>query len=52
MGVGQDTQEAMKWYRKAAAGGSVPARTRLDALPSANSFWGSLFRHIGLSSWL
>jgi TPR repeat protein len=48
-GVAQDMQEAFKWYRKAAEGGSIPARTRLDAQPGENSLWAVLFRHIGLA---
>jgi TPR repeat protein len=49
-GVAKDKQEAIKWYAKAADGGNQQASARLAALTAANSFWGGLFRHIGLFS--
>lgn len=51
-GVDKNAQEAIKWYGKAADGGNLDARARLEGLTSADHFWGTLFRHIGLSSWL
>jgi TPR repeat protein len=51
-GVLKDRQEAIKWYGKAADGGNGQASARLAQLTAANSFWGILFRHIGLSNGL
>jgi TPR repeat protein/transglutaminase-like putative cysteine protease len=51
-GAPQDKQEAIKWYGKAADGGNGQASARLAQLTAANSFWGTLFRHLGLSSGL
>lgn len=51
-GVPKDRQEAIKWYGKAADGGNGQASARLAQLTAANSFWGILFRHIGLSNGL
>jgi TPR repeat protein/transglutaminase-like putative cysteine protease len=51
-GVPKDKQEAIKWYRKASDGGNQEAGARLAGLTAADSFWGILFRHIGLSSGL
>ena len=50
-GVPRDTQEAIKWYRKASNQGHEQANARLAGLTAGNGFWGTLFRHIGLSSW-
>src|SRR6266480_3600735 len=49
-GVPKDTQQAIEWYSKAAQAGEPQARARLQGLTGGNSFWGVLFRHIGLSS--
>ena len=51
-GVSKDTQEAIKWYAKASDCGNAQAQARLVGLTSADGFWETLFRHIGLSSWL
>jgi TPR repeat protein/transglutaminase-like putative cysteine protease len=48
-GVPKDKQEAIKWYGKAADGGNQEASARLAGLTAADSFWGILFRHLGLS---
>jgi transglutaminase-like putative cysteine protease len=50
-GVPKDTQEAVNWYSKAARGGNSQARARLEGLAGEHSFWGALFRHLGLPSW-
>jgi TPR repeat protein len=47
-GVPKDTQQAIEWYGKAADGGNPLARARLKGLTDEKSFWGVLFRHIGL----
>jgi TPR repeat protein len=47
-GVPKDTQEAIKWYGKAADRGNERAGARLAGLNSRNSFWQALFRHIGV----
>jgi hypothetical protein len=49
-GVPRDTQQAIEWYSKAAHAGEPQARARLEGLTGGNSFWGILFRHVGLSS--
>jgi TPR repeat protein len=51
-GVPKDRQEAIKWYGKASNGGNQEAGARLAGLTAAGSFWGILFRHLGLSSGL
>jgi transglutaminase-like putative cysteine protease len=51
-GVPRDTQEAIKWYGKAADAGIQEASVRLARLTAANSFWGTLFRHLGQSKGL
>jgi TPR repeat protein/transglutaminase-like putative cysteine protease len=51
-GVPKDREEAIKWYRKASNGGNQEAGARLAGLTAAGSFWGILFRHLGLSSGL
>jgi TPR repeat protein len=51
-GVPKDRQEAIKWYGKASNGGNQEANARLVGLTAAGSFWGILFRHLGLSSGL
>jgi TPR repeat protein/transglutaminase-like putative cysteine protease len=48
-GVPKDKQEAIKWYGKAADGGNQEASARLAGLTAADSFWGILFRQLGLS---
>lgn len=48
-GVPKDKEEAIKWYGKAADGGNQEASARLAGLTAADSFWGILFRHLGLS---
>jgi TPR repeat protein len=48
-GVPKDKLEAIKWYGKASDGGNQEASARLAGLTAANSFWGILLRHIGLS---
>jgi len=48
LGVPKDTQEATEWYSRAANGGNSEASARLAGLTIGNSFWGALFRHIGL----
>jgi TPR repeat protein len=47
-GVPKDTQEAIKWYSEAFDRGHAQAGARLNGLTSGNSFWGVLFRYIGL----
>jgi TPR repeat protein len=47
-GVPKDRQEAIKWYGKAADQGNQLASARLADLNAANSFWGILFRRLGL----
>jgi TPR repeat protein len=47
-GVPKDTQQAIEWYSKAVDGGNPLARARLEGLTAGKSFWGVLFRHIGL----
>jgi TPR repeat protein/transglutaminase-like putative cysteine protease len=47
-GVPKDKQEAIKWYGKAADQGNQLASARLADLNAANSFWGILFRRLGL----
>jgi TPR repeat protein len=47
-GVTKDTQQAIEWYSKAADGGNPLARARLEGLTGGNSFFGGLFRHLGL----
>jgi len=49
-GVPKDTQEAIKWYGRASDRGNAQARARLEGLTAGDSFWGILFRHIGLLS--
>jgi TPR repeat protein len=51
-GVPKDRQEAIKWYGKASNGGNQEAGARLAGLTAAGSFWGILFRHLGLSGGL
>ncbi|WP_225711928.1 tetratricopeptide repeat protein [Bradyrhizobium semiaridum] len=46
-GVPQDAQEAIKWYRKAVQGGSILARTHLDALTGGDTLIGAVVRYIG-----
>ncbi len=47
-GVPKDTQEAIKWYGRASDRGNAQAQAHLAGLTAGNSFWGILFRHIGL----
>ena len=47
-GVPQDTQEAVKWYRKAVKGGSLPARSHLDALAGGDTLLSAAVHYIGL----
>jgi TPR repeat protein len=49
-GVPKDPQQAIEWYSKAVEGGNPLARARLEGLTGGNSFWGALFRHLGLFS--
>ncbi len=51
-GVPKDRQEAIKWYGKASDGGNQEASARLAGLSAAGSFWGIVFRHLGLSGGL
>lgn len=51
-GVPKDRQEAIKWYGKASNGGNQQASARLAQLTAANSFWGILLHHLGLSNGL
>jgi TPR repeat protein len=48
VGVPKDTQKAVEWYSRSANGGNSEASARLAGLTAGNSFWGALFRHIGL----
>jgi TPR repeat protein len=50
-GVAKDTREAIKWYRKASQRGHQQASAHLHGLENVASFWGTLFRYVGLSSW-
>ena len=49
-GVPKDKQEAIKWYGKAADGGNQEASARLAGLTGGASFWGALWRGMGLFS--
>jgi TPR repeat protein len=51
-GVPKDRQEAIKWYGKASNRGNQQASARLAQLTAANSFWGILLHHLGLSNGL
>jgi TPR repeat protein len=51
-GVAKDREEAIKWYGKASNAGNQEASARLAGLTAAGSFWGILFRHLGLSGGL
>ncbi|WFU13790.1 transglutaminase domain-containing protein [Bradyrhizobium sp. CB3481] len=48
-GVARDTVEAIKWYSKASNLGHAQAHAHLAGLTEGVSFWGALFRHVGLS---
>jgi TPR repeat protein len=45
MGVSQDRQQAIQWYRKAVEGGEPQARARLEGLTGGSGLWGILVRH-------
>jgi TPR repeat protein len=47
-GVPKDKEEAIKWYGKASDGGNQEASARLAGLTAADSFWGIVFRRLGL----